>query len=847
MGRSQFENQTAGKKLPRIEIRMLSFGLDERVEIARLLTDAGYSVRNELAANFERFEFRVTSNNWDVIFIDARVSYDSVSRAVELIREHRSEIPVFALIDSQQENQADLMELGISDLFTSDDLRRLPAVITRGLEASDDRKMAIEARRLQDEIKYVGDERAVLAEIGRLVSSSPDMGQVYDRLIEQVKILIPLDTAAIAVADVENDSIAVEYLSGRALPGFGRGRVMAMSEFTSVDQLCRFVFVLDTKLMERMRSDFSGIRELLDSGVRSLMAAPLVHRDEIIAFLTTTTSTEDAYGPEHVLAAEQIAAQISGALANSRLHFRISRIAQEREILVKIGRDAAEARDTKTLYRSVFKHLKDLLPIDRGAISLRSEDGNSMTIDYVDGPDVEGLRVGDVLEFGESSIAVLAKSHLVTVDDMADQGRTDLSGGKLTGAGFATTMRTPLRARDSIVGLIAVSARDKQAFSLDHLDVLERVSGQISPVIESLSLLARIQSLAAAVETTLDLFAITDLQGVTSYLNPAGIRMLGLEEGTSGVGIKLQEFMSYEQAEIIKNTGLTQASETGGWKSEVMISPLNSIKPISVELSLVPVENPSGSPSGKFSAVNVFMRDLSDREALQVERREFVSTVSHELRTPLTSMKMYTDMLGEGDAGKLNDQQHRLLNNLKTTVDRLSRMVDDLNVVSLLEAGRFNLQTEKFDLDDLVVSALEVSEPAFADRGMIVRMVQPSVAVSVNADRERTFQVLVNLLNNAAKYAGADTETIVSFSVDGDKARVEVADRGPGIAEEELQAVFENFYRSKTARISRTSGSGLGLSIARGFVEAQGGKIWVESTLGEGSTFIFTLPLALAT
>ena len=201
-------------------------------------------------------------------------------------------------------------------------------------------------------------------------------------------------------------------------------------------------------------------------------------------------------------------------------------------------------------------------------------------------------------------------------------------------------------------------------------------------------------------------------------------------------------------------------------------------------------------------------------------------------------------MLGEGDAGELTDQQQRLVNNLKSTVDRLTRMVDDLNVVSLLEAGRFNLHTEKFDLDDLVISAIEISEPAFADRGMSARMQHQGGAVSVNADRERTLQVLVNLLNNAAKYAEADTETVVTVSVVDHEVKVEVADKGPGIAVEDLQAVFESFYRSKSARISRIPGSGLGLSIARGFVEAQGGKIWAESTLGEGSTFIFTLPLA---
>ena len=125
------------------------------------------------------------------------------------------------------------------------------------------------------------------------------------------------------------------------------------------------------------------------------------------------------------------------------------------------------------------------------------------------------------------------------------------------------------------------------------------------------------------------------------------------------------------------------------------------------------------------TAVNVFMHDLRERDANQVERREFLSTVSHELRTALTSMKTYTDMLGGGDAGELNEKQQQLVDNMKSTVDRLSRMVDDLNDVSLLEAGRFSLQIESLDVVELVASAIEISEPIFAERGMTVRIDRP--------------------------------------------------------------------------------------------------------------------------
>jgi signal transduction histidine kinase len=841
MSSTQLENEAQGKKLPRIELRMLSFDLKERVQIARLLTDAGFSIRNESAANLEMFEHRVTDDDWDLVFVDARKPFEVISEIIALISRHAPGVPVFGIIDPDQENQTELIALGIVDLFTADGLRRMPNSVVRELGAKADRELALEARRLQSEIKTVGDERAVLAEIGRLVSSSLDIGQVYDQLIDQIRQLIPLNSAAIAIVDVDSDSVTFEHVSGDPLPGFDQGTVIPLSKFTDANQLARFVLVLDTELLNEMRTEFPGIGDLLDAGVRSAMATPLIHRDEVVGLLTTTSSEENAYGPEHVEAAERIGAQISGALANSRLHARISQISQIREIIGKLGRDASAAQDVQALYKSVFAHIRSILPVDRGVIALKREDGKALVIDYASGIPVSGLDEGQAIGMDEFSDAVLSKSELSSSSDDQNQTPTDPTVGKLATAGLKSNMRTPLRARDSVVGIISISAIAENAYDPSDLSLLERIADQISPVIESLNLLDRVRTLAATVETTLDLVAISDLDGVANYINPAGLRMLGIEESSSVEKIDLTEFIQPDVVEVIRTVGLRQADVMGGWQAEISVTPSDADDSIPVEMQLVPVRN----ADNQMTAVNVFMRDLREREAVQVERREFVSTVSHELRTPLTSMKMYTDMLGEGDAGELNDQQQRLVNNMKSTIDRLSRMVDDLNVVSLLEAGRFSLQIESFDMDELVLAAIEISEPNFTERGMTVRTIHPESHTIVDADRERILQVMVNLLNNAAKYAYEDSETVVSISVDNHEVRVEVADKGPGIEADDLEAVFESFYRSKNARISRVSGSGLGLSIAKGFVEAQGGRIWAESTVDEGSRFIFTLPLVI--
>jgi len=842
MTNNPLESTAASKKQPRVELRMLSFDLEERVTVARLMTDAGYSVRNESAANLERFERRVVDDIWDLIFIDARHPLETVEQVVSLAVTHAPKVPIFGITTLGQQNQAELMELGIVDLFFDEGMRRMPASVIRELGAKADRELAREAERLQTEIKLVGDERAVLAEIGRLVSSSLDINQVYPELIEQVKRLIPVESAAIAVADVETDSVTFEHVTGTPVPGFEQGSVIPMSSFTDADQLARFVLVLDTDLLNEMKTEYPGIEGLIDAGVRSAMSAPLIHRDEVVGLFAVTSSEENAYGPEHVEAVEQVCAQISGALANSRLHTRITRIARIREILVQIGRDANVARNTGELYSSLFRNLRNLFPVDRGVIALTREDGNSLIIDSVDGQEIDELQQGAVLALDEFSDAVLSQASLNTSANIDQKKPSDPTASVLVTAGLPSNIRTPLRARDTVIGIISASSAGDEAYDEGDLAVLERVADQIAPVVESLYLLDQVQSLAATVETTLDLVAISNLEGIASYVNPAGVSMLNLAEGTSTVGVDLKEFISDEIVEVIRTSGVRQAEIMGGWQAEISITPHDSEISIPVEMQLVPVRN----ADNEMTAVNVFMRDLRDREAVQVERREFVSTVSHELRTPLTSMKMYTDMLGEGDAGELNDQQQRLVNNMKSTVDRLSRMVDDLNVVSMLEAGRFSLQSDHFDMDDLLLSAVEVAEPNFDERSMTVRTVQASSPAIVDADRERMLQVVVNLLNNSAKYADEATEIVASVSIDGHEVRVEVSDKGPGIQASDLEAVFESFYRSKSARISRTAGSGLGLSIAKGFVEAQGGRIWAESVVGEGSKFFFTLPLVIS-
>ncbi len=408
------------------------------------------------------------------------------------IEAQQPDASLFGIVEPSQQNQEELLEGGFRDLFESDDLQRLPSAVGREIQSILDRRVAEEAKVLQEQVRFAVDEREVLAEIGKLVSSSLDIGSVYPQIIEEVGKVIPLDTAAIATVDLDDASVTLDHVTGDAVRGFEQATVFDLSQFTPANFLARFVLVLDNDVLYEMREEFDGIDSLLEQGVRSIMAAPLIHRDEVVGFLATASKLEHAYQPEHVEVAERVSAQIAGALANSRLHARITRIASAREILVQMGRDVSSARDTTELYSSVFKNLRSILPVDRGVVALIDKDEEALFVDHVDGLEVDGLGKGDAVPLKDLSSEILSEPLISVAGIKDDSTPDDPVNRELPQAGLNSNIRVPLRVRDSVMGIISLTAKGDSSYTRNDIALLERVSAQISPVIESLNLLSRV-------------------------------------------------------------------------------------------------------------------------------------------------------------------------------------------------------------------------------------------------------------------------------------------------------------------------------------------------------------------
>jgi signal transduction histidine kinase len=226
-------------------------------------------------------------------------------------------------------------------------------------------------------------------------------------------------------------------------------------------------------------------------------------------------------------------------------------------------------------------------------------------------------------------------------------------------------------------------------------------------------------------------------------------------------------------------------------------------------------------------------------------KSDFVSHVSHELRTPLTAIKGAVDLVLREVAGPLTEKQIHYLNRVRSNTQHLAGLINDLLDLSKIESGKIDVKSSRISLSGLVHEVAEALRPVAAEKVIALEASLREPSILVWADRDKINQVLMNLIGNALKFTPAQGKVTVSTSRNGgESVQVSVSDTGPGVPADEKEKIFAKFYRIAEANGENSKGTGLGLAISKALVEMHGGKIWVESEPGRGSTFSFTLPVS---
>ena len=239
-------------------------------------------------------------------------------------------------------------------------------------------------------------------------------------------------------------------------------------------------------------------------------------------------------------------------------------------------------------------------------------------------------------------------------------------------------------------------------------------------------------------------------------------------------------------------------------------------------------------------------REIEDKsrqlEVASQHKSEFLANMSHELRTPLNAIIGFSEVLSERMFGELNEKQEEYSKDIHASGQHLFSLINDILDLSKIEAGRMELELSDFHLPTALDSALTLVRERAGRRGIALNLAVNEGLGQMRADERKVRQVVLNLLSNAIKFTPEGGRIEVSAVPKDGLVEVSVRDTGVGIAPEDQEAVFEEFRQVGTAD-KKVEGTGLGLTLCRKFVELHGGKIWVESQVGMGSTFMFVIPV----
>lgn len=326
----------------------------------------------------------------------------------------------------------------------------------------------------------------------------------------------------------------------------------------------------------------------------------------------------------------------------------------------------------------------------------------------------------------------------------------------------------------------------------------------------------------------------TDRRGSINIINTAALQMTGIDDSTVAMGQSILEVLQisdrYNLRELLDN------------QEELLLDFSTDERQLIIRAYFSLIQRASGFISG----LVIVLHDVTEQQRIELERRQFVSNVSHELRTPLTSVKSYVDALQEG---AIDDPEvaRNFLAVAQDETTRMIHMINDLLELSRMDSGTMKLETEYVNVGELFNYILNRFDMIIAnddkpEKYYTIKREIPKVQIWVELDTSKFTQVIDNIMNNAIKYS-PDGGVVTARMIDNQKEVVlSITDQGLGIPKKDLGHIFDRFFRVDKARSRAQGGTGLGLAISKEIIERFGGRIWVESAEGQGSTFSISLP-----
>lgn len=638
-----------------------------------------------------------------------------------------------------------------------------------------------------------------------------------------------------------------------------------------------------------------------DEDGRSWIAAPLNAGADTLGAIHTFYRD-----PTHKIRARQqqlftvFADRTATALERIETNKRLQERAEQLEIMNQVTFSLASTKELDPLLELILDKAIELIDTEAGTFMISRQEDGELEFRVARGPSSDGL-VGRRLPLGAGLAGTAAQTGRAIISNRVQEDERWFSAVD-AGSDFnsQSILTVPLVRQNTVLGVLQVINKQNGAsFSQEDQSLLTAFAGQAVVAMENARLLAQtdealqksvdelflLQQLDRDLSTTLDLEHVLNLtlsRMLSIYQGVAGAIALVDEEGeifraaTQGydetfdetklsaqkglIGQVIQSRQPHNATNVHEETNYITANfNTHSQMTLPFINKQELIGVISIESDVIGKYTEEDlQTAGRITnhaAAAIANAILYDKvnEANQA-KSEFVSMVSHELKTPMTSLRGYTDLLLSGMTGELTEQQHNFLEIMAANIQRMSQQIQDLTDISRIETGQLHIELAPTSFVNIVNETMQTVKGLCDEKEIRVHLELPEELPLIMADRGRMVQVLTNLLSNACKYSPPDTDVTLKFMTrmvaqeDSDEMLPMVwccvKDSGYGISPEDLERLFTKFFRSNDPNIRQAKGTGLGLSITKGIIELHGGEIWVESKLGEGTSFQFTVPQA---
>ncbi len=585
------------------------------------------------------------------------------------------------------------------------------------------------------------------------------------------------------------------------------------------------------------------------AGVASQLAVPVTVHGRHSATVVVCFRAPVRFGDEELVVANNLATAATAALERAGLFENERRTRRLSEVLADVSALLAETLKAQTVLDRIVDQAAVLLEVDACSLAIAGQTAaRAASVDRAPaggaaatspagngapGTSIAELRVHSAAGSDEALVGALQASPIgglveevarsrrsVTVEEHASEGAAQSNAGERYEGFLGVPLRHP---RGHLIGVLSAYSRRHRSWSSAEVASLESFASSAAIAIRNAELYDDIrrerERLQILLESIGEGIVATDATGRITIWNRAATELTGTPEAQA-IGRQWRDVVGLATETVVEAGQSVVEARPGG-------------VPMFLSFTSSRLKDAGDMPGGWIHA----FRDVSATHTLDRLKSDFVSTVSYILRTPLTSIYGFASTLLRDDLAFPEADRRIFLEYISTETERLTGIVDDLLEVSSIDAGSVEVHVADVLLTQVLHDAVDLARERGAQRHITVH---GEDGLSVRADADKLETVLANLVGNAARFTPEGGEIRVDVGMDGGNVRIGVRDSGAGISPAEQKQLFTKFYVSPGA--NGIAGSGLGLYISKGLVDAMGGRIWVSSTLGEGSTFTVELP-----